>query len=329
MITYPLNKIEYQATDAELFHCTRNSGIYSSEDFRPSVSGVDNIVNISEGIGWIRNSRFSGKVVCEKITTSVDLGLADASLPRWDVVCLQFDKSKNATEIVVKNGTPASSPLLPEISQTETLYELYICKVYRKAGAVSVTAVDVTDLRLDPIYCGLMADSVTEIDTTGINAQINALIEELREEIAGVETSAEIMLKSVYDTNNDGVVDNAEKLGGNLPSYYATADNAMPKSGGEFAGNVEVRRGRYFDIKTANGYRLRFVGDRNQDVALIQVAGPDGNWIAGVMDIDITTGNAKAATVPGNIEGIRNNIFYTSAGVAVSDNIKVIEFYDK
>jgi hypothetical protein len=31
------------------------------------------------------------------------------------------------------------------------------------------------------------------------------------------------MLKSTYDTDNDGAVDNAEKLGGELPSYYATA----------------------------------------------------------------------------------------------------------
>ena len=31
------------------------------------------------------------------------------------------------------------------------------------------------------------------------------------------------MLKSAYDTNDNGVVDNAEKLGGQLPSYYAIA----------------------------------------------------------------------------------------------------------
>ena len=31
------------------------------------------------------------------------------------------------------------------------------------------------------------------------------------------------MLKSAYDTDNDGVVDDAEKLGGELPAYYATA----------------------------------------------------------------------------------------------------------
>lgn len=32
------------------------------------------------------------------------------------------------------------------------------------------------------------------------------------------------MSKSVYDTNNDGVVDDSSKLGGELPDYYATAN---------------------------------------------------------------------------------------------------------
>lgn len=33
------------------------------------------------------------------------------------------------------------------------------------------------------------------------------------------------MTKSVYDTDNDGIVDNAEKLGGSLPSAFATASH--------------------------------------------------------------------------------------------------------
>lgn len=284
MITYPLNKIEYQATDAELFHCTRNSGIYAGDDFVCTVTGADNNVTIGAGIGWIRNSKFSGKVIANKSDVVLDLGLADASLNRWDIVAIQFDKNNNATDFVVKHGTTASTPVRPEIVQTETLYELYLAAFYRKAGATTITASDVFDLRLDPTVCGLMADSVTEIDTAGINAQINALIEKLREEIAGIESSTEIMLKSVYDTDGDGVVDDAEKLNGQPASYYATktevqtaqttadtaveaaataqttANNAMPKSGGTMTGaltlhgdptaNLHAATKQYVDNKT-------------------------------------------------------------------------------
>ena len=38
------------------------------------------------------------------------------------------------------------------------------------------------------------------------------------------------MLTSVYDTNNNGVVDNAEALGGQAPSYYAAANTVMART---------------------------------------------------------------------------------------------------
>ena len=88
-------------------------------------------------------------------------GVADASFPRIDVVALQFDKAANETNLVIKQGTAASSPAIPAIVQTEVLYELYLYAVRRSAGATVVLASDVTDLRPDEQYCGLMRDGVT------------------------------------------------------------------------------------------------------------------------------------------------------------------------
>lgn len=41
-------------------------------------------------------------------------------------------------------------------------------------------------------------------------------------EIKYISAEDGLMLKSVYDTNENGIVDNAEKLGGKEPAYYAT-----------------------------------------------------------------------------------------------------------
>lgn len=38
------------------------------------------------------------------------------------------------------------------------------------------------------------------------------------------------MMKATYDTNGDGIVDDAEKLGGQLPSYYAKAEDVPTKT---------------------------------------------------------------------------------------------------
>ena len=224
-ITYPLNMVDYTAEDAELFHCTRSSGIYASNDFECIASGVDNTITVGEGIGWIRNSKYSGKVFANKTAEVIDLGLADASLPRYDVIAIQFNKAQNLTKIVVKNGTPASIPTIPERSVTESIYELYLCKVYRPVGALTITADNVTDTRFDANLCGLMADSVTSVDTSAINTQVKALIANLEAEIESVKDTSGLMFESEWVEN--GVIPVSKSGTGAV-----TAEEALANLGG-------------------------------------------------------------------------------------------------
>lgn len=187
-ITYPLNNIDYSADDAALFHCTRSSGVYSGEDFQCSANGANNTIVVSVGVAWMRLSRFRGCVVAMRQDTTVDLGLTDSIYPRIDRIALQYDANKNAVALVIKKGSPASSPVAPARSTSESLYELHIAEVRREPGATAIAAKDVTDLRLNPSACGLMADAVTEVDTAAINAQVTALIAELRQKILETES---------------------------------------------------------------------------------------------------------------------------------------------
>lgn len=189
LTTYPLNRINYTAEDAELFHCTRNSGVFSGEDFSCSVTGADNIVTVGDGVGWIRNSKFSGKVVALKESASVDLGVSDSTYPRIDAVVIRFDIDSNETNVVAKRGTPSSDPVPPKVTRTESIYELHLCHVRREAGETAVSVSSLKDVRLDPAFCGLMADSVTSIDTASISKQVNALIESLENKIDEVGIS--------------------------------------------------------------------------------------------------------------------------------------------
>ena len=204
IVTYPLNNVQYTAEDAELFHCTRKSGVWAGDSLTPSANGIDASVTIGKGIAWIQNEDFSGKVVAIKEDVTVDLGATSATLPRLDVIALRFDASLNESEIVVKKGTPASNPSLPEIVRTGTVYELYLASVLRPVNVPNVTAENLTDLRLDETVCGLMADSVTSIDTTAINEQVTALISELNEVLQGVKDNSEVMMKT--DWSQDGIL---------------------------------------------------------------------------------------------------------------------------
>lgn len=219
LMTYPLNYIDFDYEDAETWLATRSSGVFVKNDFAYKVTGTDTKITFGEGLAWIHNHKFAGKVFKNDSDFVVDFGVSDANYDRIDVAAIQFDKVANTTRIVAKHGEAKTNPVIPAISQTEELYELYICSVYRKAGSVYITDGDITDLRLSPQYCGLMADNVTSIDTAAIYAQVMDLIHRLEAEISGVESSAKIMLKSVYDKDNDGVVDNAQRLG-TIPAEY-------------------------------------------------------------------------------------------------------------
>ena len=184
---YPLNDIDFTAEEVAIYNATRTSGIYAGDDFAISLTGADNNISIDVGLAWMHLSRFNGVAVALKGKTFVDMGLPDAVYPRIDALVLQFDANKNGAELVVKQGAASTNPKAPAVSRTEALYELHLLHARRTPGAAYITAADVTDLRLDANYCGLMADAVTRVDTAAINAQVAELIQKLRDDLKAVE----------------------------------------------------------------------------------------------------------------------------------------------
>lgn len=246
-LTYPLNYIDYDYEAAETWLSTRSSGVFVKNDFDYTVTNADTIITFGEGLAWIHNHRFAGKVFRNDENFALDFGVSDNVYDRIDVAAIQFDKVKNTTQIIAKQGVAQTNPVIPAIVQTEELYELYICSVSRKAGSAYITYEDIKDLRLSPQYCGLMADSVTEVDTAKIAAQIDAFIEDLKNEINSIESGTATMMKATYDTDNDGIVDNAKLLDGysvddltKKEDFENAKNNTMLKSGGEFTGDVSA-----------------------------------------------------------------------------------------
>lgn len=228
LTTYPLNNIEYSAEDAELFHVTRTSGVYAKNSFDYSVTGADNTIVIGTGIGWIKNSEFSGKVIALKERISLDMGVADSVYPRIDAVVIQFDANLNETNIIVKNGTASSKPIPPEVSRDEAVYELHLYHVKREAGSLSITHSNITDLRLNSSYCGLMADSITSIDTYAIEKQVADLIKSLQNEISNVKDGSAYLLRD----GSTGMTGNLQMDGNTITGLGAPVNDndAVPKN---------------------------------------------------------------------------------------------------
>ena len=207
IITYPLNGITYTAEDAESYLCTRTSGVFSSDNhFAISITD-DRQVTISPGLAWINNGDYTGKSVLNTENVVIAVPVADGALDRIDHIVLRFDKAMNRSDLLLLTGSLASSPVAPEISRTELVYDLALYDIRVPAASVNIQIGDITSNLLDETLCGLMRDGVTGIPTAQLQqqvaelmdvlqAQADAMIEELRDEIAAVKDGSAWLLKS-------------------------------------------------------------------------------------------------------------------------------------
>lgn len=188
IITYPENGIQYDADDASGYLATRLSGVYSAdEDFAVTANG-DLTVTVSAGQAWVHPARFRGRSIIMEQPETVTLTAADAVRSRVDRVVLRYDAAAKKTSLLVLEGPPDSaSPAPPEISRTALVYDLSLATITRKAGSSAITAADITDTRADEDVCGVMRDGVTGIPTAELQAQVAALLENLRQSIARVD----------------------------------------------------------------------------------------------------------------------------------------------
>ena len=187
IITYPLNGVVYSAEDVGIYLLTRTSGVYSKEsNFAVSITGTRQIT-IAPGLAWINYDDFKGVAVCSREENILTVPDADNTLNRVDRVVLQFDTSENITAIKLKTGTPAVAAQPPNILQNHNQYELGLCTISVPAGSSAVTIADITDTRADEAVCGVMRDGVTGIPTAQLQAQIAALLAQLRQSITNVD----------------------------------------------------------------------------------------------------------------------------------------------
>lgn len=179
VITYPLNGIEYTAENAETYLCTRTSGVYSAdENFALTIANAST-VTIGHGIAWIKDGTYAGKSVVSTEAVSIDVPIADGVLNRKDRIVLRFDKSANASSIVLKVGTPATNAEPPSIIRDGTAYELGLYVINVPAASTAVQIKNITSTMLDESVCGIMRDAVTGIPTAALQAQVEAMIAEI------------------------------------------------------------------------------------------------------------------------------------------------------
>lgn len=112
----------------------------------------------------------------ERIMT---LSPSNSSLDRIDRIVARFDLSEpiRSIEIYLKEGTPSTTPIAPDVVQASNYYELALADIRVKAGAKEINSVDILDQRQNPEVCGLVAPAFpTNFDISAITDRYTELL---------------------------------------------------------------------------------------------------------------------------------------------------------
>lgn len=116
---------------------------------------------------WINNSS----------AYSVTISAADASFPRYTAVVLRLDETARAITIETKDGTPASSPVKPTMTNTSTTKELCLAQIYVAARTTSISQSNIEDTRPSS-SCGWVTGLIQQVDTSQLFLQYQKAYEE-------------------------------------------------------------------------------------------------------------------------------------------------------
>lgn len=205
--SFPNNRDEYiGAEEVMRWLHGRTSGVFAAAQ-NAAVAAMDTPgmgITVSDGTGWMTDADRNGvvwwndteKTSGQKLQLEIDM--ADGVLNRIDRIIVEWKTINYADlpEIKVLKGTASSTAEAPALTNNSTVRQISLARVSVAAGITAITASMITDERLDPSVCGLVTDGLS-IDTTTINAQYTALLDNLAQELANLEAGTAVELKKL------------------------------------------------------------------------------------------------------------------------------------
>jgi len=120
-----------------------DAGSEPSADFEVVfVSGLDILVKAGDAL-------LGGRWIISEQDQAITIQQNSSANPRIDSIIIQVDTTLAGRDcsIIYRQGTPAASPTAPAINTEEGVLEWRIANIWLAAGAGSITADDITDLR--------------------------------------------------------------------------------------------------------------------------------------------------------------------------------------
>jgi hypothetical protein len=162
-------------TISNMFKGLISDGVYESVGDAFRVSAISGSMSVSIGTGraivgdrWAENDA----------ALTLDINSSHVTLNRYTAVALRADKTARTVSLATIDSVPATSPVKPAPTRSETVYDIILAYVYVGAGVSSVTAANIEDARANTSVCGFVTGLIEQVDTTSLFIQYQAAYEE-------------------------------------------------------------------------------------------------------------------------------------------------------
>lgn len=137
-----------------------------------------------------------GRWIKNDAKMDITLAASNIALNRWSAIVIRLNMSSRTMSIIEKVGTAATNPVKPSLTNSTTVKEKCLAYVYVKAGAGSITQVDISDVRADTSVCGWVTGVIKQVDTRQLFLQYQAAYERQLATMQAWETQQ----KAAFDT---------------------------------------------------------------------------------------------------------------------------------
>ena len=172
------------------------------------IANNDMTVTVLNGVGYV-----DGKFYRPVTNTKIAIPESDTQYDRYDMVVLRCDYITKSVYVDVVRGTAAADPEYPELQRTRSIYDLGLAAIMVKANTSHIAQENITDLRFDANYCGIITNVINSINTTNLFAQYNAEWNLLR---AGIEQDEQAIIEAWSALNTTKSVNDIAPVDGNV-----------------------------------------------------------------------------------------------------------------
>ena len=159
---FPLNQTEYSynAQDVMKYYAGRNSGVFETGDnLKVSANGGLEL-RINTGMGWLAKDYVASVAFWNESVEYLMVEAGHDTYNRIDLVVVSwnFIQQEQNPKLIIRKGTPASSPAVPSLVNDSSTIEIALARINVAKGAITLSDSDIVDLRGDDEYCPLVYD---------------------------------------------------------------------------------------------------------------------------------------------------------------------------